>query len=149
MDRIEVSPYVMSKRMGDIVFDSKKDPGAVSITKQSFASELNINNIIDRFLKTGVIDPLLVNQRSAVFADVSDIGDYQTCLNKINAVKAEFELLPADVRNKFDNDPAKLLDFVVDPANKAVSIEMGLLPKDDTVAAATEAPPAPVIPPAK
>ena len=42
-----------------------------------------------------------------------------------------FDNLPSDVRNRFNNNPAQLLDFVADPENKEEAIELGLLPKPE------------------
>jgi hypothetical protein len=38
--------------------------------------------------------------------------------------------LPADVRARFENDPANLLDFMVNPANNAECIKLGLIDRE-------------------
>jgi len=101
----------------------------VSRCKKSFQSECDINRIVARARKTGyLIDPAIISDRQAVFMDCSKV-DFMDMLNRVNVAQRAFDALPSDVRSKFDNDVAKLLDFVADPANEAVAIDLGLLPK--------------------
>jgi len=101
----------------------------VSRCKKSFKDECDINRIVARARKTGyLIDPAIISDRQAVFMDCSKV-DFMDMLNRVNVAQSAFNALPSDVRAKFDNDVAKLLDFVADPANEAVAIDLGLLPK--------------------
>lgn len=101
----------------------------VSRCKQSFREECDVNRIVARARKTGyLIDPTIVANRQAVFMDCSNI-DYMDMLNRVNVAQRAFDALPSDVRSKFDNDVAKLLDFVADPANEDAAIALDLLPK--------------------
>ena len=101
----------------------------VSRCKQSFREECDVNRIVARARKTGyLIDPTIVANRQAVFMDCSNI-DYMDMLNRVNVAQRALDALPSDVRSKFDNDVAKLLDFVADPANEDAAIALDLLPK--------------------
>lgn len=101
----------------------------VSRCKQSFKSDCDVNRIVARARKTGyLIDPSIVANRQAVFMDCSNV-DYMDMLNRVNVAQRAFDALPSDVRSKFDNDVAKLLDFVADPANEDAAIALDLLPK--------------------
>lgn len=101
----------------------------VSRCKQSFREECDVNRIVARARKTGyLIDPTIVANRQAVFMDCSQV-DFMDMLNRVNVAQRAFDALPSDVRSKFDNDVAKLLDFISDPVNEDVSISLGLLPK--------------------
>lgn len=93
-------------------------------TKQSFKSECDINNIMSRFLKTGVLD--FVQKNEARYADVTGI-EYQTGMFKVAQAKTMFHELPAQTRSFFDNDPGLFLDFVQNPKNRAECEEMGLV----------------------
>lgn len=120
------------KRLTDI-YNYETTPGLdfkgeKSLTQQQFAGDVDVNNIVARFMKTGMLSDDDVSRRAAVYADVSNVGDYQTMLNTINKVKAEFDKMPADIKNEFDNDPALMLDFMSKPENLDDCIEMGLLP---------------------
>ncbi len=115
-------------------------------TKQSFKKETDINHIMARFVKTGIITPEALATRQATFADVSEIQDFQTCQNQILEAQAAFMTLPPDLRSRFDNEPAKLLDFCKLDENKDEAIELGIISKP--VETPPETPPAvPPVPP--
>lgn len=107
-----------------------------SRTKQSFKAECDINTIISRYLKTGTLD--FANKNEPRYGDVTGI-EYQQAAFKVAAAKSMFAELPAALRHRFDNEPAKFLDFVQDDRNIEEARELGLLkPKAEaTVAVAT------------
>lgn len=106
-----------------------------TLTKQEFKKTVDINNIIKRHDKTGLITH--VNTMQAQYGDFSDTDDYQTSLDMVIAARDSFMSLPSEVRKKFGNDPANFLEFVTNPENMDEMIEMGL-------ANPPEPPPAPV-----
>jgi len=55
------------------------------------------------------------------------IPDYEFHLNAQIEADQMFLSLPAELRKKFDNNPAKFLDFAFKPENKLAMAEMGLL----------------------
>ncbi|WNK14726.1 MAG: internal scaffolding protein [Microvirus sp.] len=93
-------------------------------TKQEFARECDINNIMSRYLKTGIIDH--VRDSAPQFLDAS-VGDFQSAMEIIAQAETLFEELPSSIRNRFDNDPAQLLEFVHDPANTVEAVAMGFI----------------------
>lgn len=95
-------------------------------TKQSEKASCDVNRIMARYVKTGIIP---IDQRPSFFADVSEMGDYRTALTNINMVQSYFMTIPPAIRQQFDNDPAVFLDFCADPANHEELINLGLLPK--------------------
>lgn len=98
-------------------------------TKQSFKDECDINTIIKRFLKTGVLDFQAKNEPR--YGDCSGI-EYQAAQNTVAAAKSLFNELPAALRARFENEPAKFLDFVNDDRNREEATKLGLLkPKDE------------------
>lgn len=97
----------MSK--GIIVF--KNNPKAVSKTRQEFQRECNINTIIARSKKTGILgDP--TRSQKAFFGDVSSIPDLQTFHNKMIEINDAFMSLNPEVRLKFENDPIKCAEYL-------------------------------------
>lgn len=60
-----------------------------------------------------------------MYGDFSVTGDFHQMQDTIAHVKQAFEVLPADVRSRFKNDPARLVEFLADPANDEAAIEMG------------------------
>jgi len=112
---------------------SDSSPYSRSRTHQSFAKDADINNIMSRYKKTGVlVDPRLISSdRVPRFGDFSDIPDYATMVSRVQQAEKDFMTLPASVRAKFDNDVANALNFISDRANVKESVALGLLPKDN------------------
>lgn len=120
--------------------------GNVSMTKQSFKDETDINNILKKYLKTGIL-PLA--QRVAEYGDYSDVGDYQSALNTVIGAQEAFMALPAKLRERFGNDPGQFLGFLSDPSNRKEAEELGLVEKLDQVQVPISPVTAPVLPPAQ
>ncbi len=99
------------------------DPGE-GRTKQSFAEESNINLIMAKYEKTGMLDHF--NEHQGEYADFIGASDYHTSMNLIREAGEAFMTIPAGVRAKFANDPAQFLAFVQDAENLDQMVEMGL-----------------------
>jgi len=93
------------------------------LTEQNHKDETDINQIVRKYNKTGLIDHL--NQFEKQYGDMTGY-DYQDAMNTVAAANTMFEGLPSAIRNKFDNDPAKFINFVDDEANADKLVEMGL-----------------------
>jgi phage internal scaffolding protein len=92
--------------------------------QQHHREECDINVILERFGKTG---HLPVNAISGTYGDFSGVHDYHSALNAIIASEAEFDALPAQIRNRFQNDPANLVQFLDNPDNRAEAEKLGLV----------------------
>lgn len=114
-----------------------------SMTNQADLKDSDVNLIMARYEKTGLI---MGTERAPRYGDFSEVPDYHTQLSAIRRVDAAFAALSPKIRNRFDNDPAKLLSFMENPENEKEAIELGLLealpPKAETPAVPA-APPAP------
>lgn len=96
-----------------------------SMAKQSFRDECNINNIMKKFERTGMIDH--VRSVEGSYGDFTDAPvDYQTAVNIVIAADNMFSSVPAKVRARFNNDPGEFLKFVEDPANIEECRSLGL-----------------------
>jgi len=98
-----------------------------SLTKQGFKHVCDINKIIERYRKTGIIEH--VNSKVAMYGDFSNVGDYREALAKVSAAGELFRALPAKVRERFSNDPAEMLEFVNDVNNRKEAEELGFIIK--------------------
>lgn len=78
------------------------------LTKQEFKAECDVNNIVRRFVKDGFLRHL--ERREPRFLDLSEVGDFRTALDQVRAATEFFDGLPAKVRARFGNDPARYLD---------------------------------------
>lgn len=94
-----------------------------SRTKQSFKKQVDVNNILSRYAKTGSI--VHFTKHEAKYADVTGV-DFQNALDLAQNVERMFSELPATLRKRFDNDPAGFLDFVQNPDNIPEMEELGL-----------------------
>ncbi len=95
-----------------------------SRTHQSFADDADINTIMGQYRKTGFVTNVKLG--TPVYADFSNADDYRTSVNEIKRAQNLFMSLPARVRARVDNDPAKLIAFVEDPANADELVQLGL-----------------------
>lgn len=107
---------------------SFKGDRGVSKTQQNFRKECDINTIMARYRKTGMLlDPSVVPTRKPFFGDFSKGTDFHTVQLQIVEAQNDFNRLPVMIREKFNYDPAKLIDFVADPKNRDEAISMGLI----------------------
>jgi len=97
-----------------------------SLAQQHFKDECDINNILRQFNITGLLPESPLSPR---YGDFTGIGDYHTALNRVIAAQDEFEALPAQIRARFDNDPAQLIEFLENSENRPEAEELGLVEK--------------------
>lgn len=96
-------------------------------TQQNQAEDADINNIVGKFIKTG---ELPTTGRLPSFEDFGEPVDYQTALNAVMAAEDAFMDLPAQIRDRFQNDPAQFLAFCEDESNLPEAQKMGLLGRE-------------------
>jgi len=95
-----------------------------SLTQQHFAEETDINYILKQFNITGLLPNNPISPR---YGDFTNVHDYHSALNAVMAAEDEFDALPAQIRARFDNEPAALIDFLSNEANRAEAIKLGLV----------------------
>lgn len=95
-----------------------------SLAKQSFKEECDVNQIMKKFKKTGLVDHL--NTHKGQYGNFIGASDYHTSLNQILAAQESFQTIPSEIRAKFDNDAGQFLEFTQDPENYQEMIKMGL-----------------------
>lgn len=99
-----------------------------SLTQQHFAEECDINNIVEKYLISGVLgDPLASPSVSPMYGDYSSVEDFHYAQTIIAHATQAFDLLPAALRKRFNNDPAQLLSFLEDESNLEEAIKLGLV----------------------
>lgn len=100
-----------------------------SRTRQEFADECDINNIMRRFEATGVISH--VDQREPMYVDLTELPrDLHSVLRILDSATESFMSLPAMVRREFDNDPHQFIAFAEKPENLGKMREWGLAPPE-------------------
>ena len=103
---------------------------APSCTEQSHKDECDINRILHDYTRTGFMQH--ARQHAGQYDDVSAV-DYETALNTVAQTKSMFESLPSAIRQEFDQNVSKFLDFVQDPSNAPELAERGILVGNDGV----------------
>jgi len=97
-----------------------------SLAQQHFKDECDINMILEKFNVTGLLPQSPISPQ---YGDFTGIGDYHTALNRVIAAQDEFDGLPAQIRARFENDPAKLIEFLEDENNRPEAEKLGLVAK--------------------
>lgn len=112
--------------------DKKCVCGKRSLTKQSFKDEVNINSIIGKYARTGMITH--VNKKQPFYGDVSSIQSYQDSLNVVVRGRELFDSMSSTVRARFSNDVNKMIEFLSDEGNLDEAVKLGIcLPRNKAV----------------
>lgn len=98
-----------------------------SRTQQHFVDEVDINNLVNKYNRTGVIDH--VRKTQARYGDFTELANYAENLDKVAQAKQGFEQLPSEIRNQFNNDMTAFYNYVMDPANVEQNVKWGILDK--------------------
>lgn len=114
-------PYVEHER---VQIDASKD----GRTRQEFADECDINTLMARYEKTGVINHF--SQSEGNYFDATDVPDLATALAFVAHAEDAFMRLPAAARREFDNDAVKFVQFAEDKDNLPRMREWGLAPPE-------------------
>lgn len=93
-------------------------------TRQSFKAECDINTIMARFKKTGVMD--FTSRYQPRYADVT-AADFTKSMHVVAEARSMFFAMPAHIRDRFENKPEAFLEFVQNPNNKEEARALGLL----------------------
>lgn len=94
-----------------------------SLTQQQFAEESDINNIVDRFMKTGHL-PSAASMPQ--YADYEGVFDFQSAMNVVRQADENFMRMDAKVRARFHNSPQEFLEFFANPDNVDEAVRLGL-----------------------
>ena len=117
--------------------DCTGDPGC---TKQADAEDCDINKILARYAKTGVLPDLI--KANPKYGDFSDVTSFMDACAIVSLAEEQFAALDAPIRKRFDNDPAKFLEFASDPKNVSEMVKMGLAVESKVVEASPPSQPA-------
>jgi len=94
-----------------------------SMAIQSQRDEADINTIVKNF---GVTGQLPQGIRMPTYGDFYGANDYQSALAAIAEADASFMAMPANVRERFGNDPQQFLEFCADYGNIEEMRKLGL-----------------------
>lgn len=114
-----------------------------SRTEQNHKAKADINVMMQKYLKTGVLTTM---DAKPLYGDFSDVRTYQESFDIVARAQAQFASLPAEIRNEFNNSPQFFLEYVTDEKNHDRCVELGLL-EAKTEGAKTKAPSKPAAKP--
>jgi len=100
-------------------------PVGESKTKTDMAAQCDINVIMAHYKKTGLISHFA--PQGARYEDLPDQSDYHQAMNMVTEAQRSFEALPAEIRDRFYNDPGRLLQFLEDPQNRQEAEQLGII----------------------
>lgn len=97
-----------------------------SMTHQEFKDECDINNIMKRYNYNQLPDI------AETVGQFSQIVDYQEMLNATIHAREAFMQLPAQIRQRFNDSPQAIIEFLDDENNRDEAIKLGLVnPKEE------------------
>lgn len=102
----------------------------MSRTKQDQKDAADIHKILERYTRTGQIPQ---NTLDPMYGDFSQITDFREARNSLIEAENTFFGLPSEIRSKFQNDPAKMIDFLSDEKNRDEAIKLGLVSKPEEI----------------
>lgn len=118
----------MSKSIDVVAVEATQRPFSIHCgggkTQRNFRQQCDINVIVERSRKAGMLPQA---DRPAVYADVSEIPDYQSSLGIVIAAQQAFMSLPARARERWSNDPGIMMQWLSDPTNYDEAIKLGLV----------------------
>lgn len=107
----EIDPGVdfrVKNKKGELVFD----PGLAS---QADRDACDINKILERYQLTGSLPDLI--RQDPQYGDFSEVQDFHAAMDTVIKAQEQFAALSVEVRKRFDNDPAKMLEYVASAAS--------------------------------
>jgi len=100
-----------------------RDCGPERRTKQAFAAECDIMNMIRTYQSRGVVPA--INPREPLYGDFTGTPDLATILNKAHEIQENFKALPAYVRDAAQHDPVEFMAMFDDVDGREILIEAG------------------------
>lgn len=85
---------------------SAVDTGSVTKVQQHFQEEVDVNTIVRRF---GLTREMPFGSAAGLYGDFTEIYDYESAVERVQAARNKFMTLPPEVRERFGNDPALLV----------------------------------------
>lgn len=91
--------------------DSRVDTGSESMVQQHFKDEVDINTVVRRY---GITAGMPFGPDGGMYGDFTGIVDYDSAVALIKDTEDRFHRIPAEIREKFNNNPGLLVKFAQD-----------------------------------
>lgn len=109
--------------------DLDEEGNLIYITEQSHKDNCDVNKIIKKYSKTGLINH--VSQFEASYGDALSM-DFKQANDFVIGAQKKFDELPSNIRKRFKNSAYELLEFMEHPENRPEAIKLGLIRGDWT-----------------
>jgi len=98
-------------------------------TKQKTGVEHDINKLVARYQKTGVLP--MREDAHGLFTDVCMVGDYMECQNRVLAAQDAFNSLGSVIRKRFGNSPDAFMEYMSSLGKDSIdeAVALGLVEK--------------------
>ncbi len=103
---------------------TNEDGSIQYFTEQAHKNECNVNLIIKKYDKTGLIEH--VSKFEGTFGDQTGL-EFKQAQDMITGAIRLFQMLPADIKKRFKQSPEHLLRFMEDENNRDEAIKLGLI----------------------
>jgi len=131
MENVKV---ITRRKNGSIRVTSKFD--GKSKTDPSWAKDLEAQNVINKYMKTGVWTG---TPKGSYDPDGRLMNvDLSSALSVVREATDVFNALPSDLRARFGNSPEAYLSFIQDKNNMDEAIKLGLLVKKENIPSDTD-----------
>lgn len=98
-----------------------------SKVEKSHRQRVNINSIMAK-INRGVMPPI---KSGGLYGDFSTVEDFHTSVQRVQDANNDFLALPSEIRKKFHQNPAELIEFLNNPDNYEKAVEYGLIDRKD------------------
>lgn len=97
-----------------------------SLAQQQFRDDCDVNRIVDRYVKTGVLEHL--SDVAPQYGDVTDVPtDLMAAYDAVGRAEVAFMQLPSQLRKELDNDPSRLSAWLRNENNRETAVRYGLM----------------------
>lgn len=103
------------------------EPNPPNPAQQHIAGEVTPKALLAKFGAKQLKDILSMSPQ--VFSALPPASDLKEAMDLIHQGEDAFASLPSNLRNRFGNDPIKLLEFLHDPKSRDEAVSLGLLPR--------------------
>ena len=117
--RKQDNTYVVQRPDGTCaVYSDNPEP---TMARQEFADECDINNLMKKYTYNQIPDI------PGTVSEFSQVIDFQEMMQATIHVRTQFDSLPPNIRQRFQNDPQDLINFLGDSKNREEAIKLGLV----------------------
>lgn len=103
--------------------------GGPKVTQQHMRDSTDINKIVDKYNRTGVLQSGRASGRQPMFIRMDGLT-FHEMLIRVQETQGQFAALPAKIRKRFANNPENLLRFLENKENLEEAIGLGLVDRE-------------------